>query len=290
MAIKPMTSKDLHIACKRADGISYLMNRFSIETEEELFAVIRRVVAAHSDWFIKKLQKCRAKAKDNFSVETDSQICDVDWEVVAEDDGEISEPDPEHDELEEAKDVKRKEVQMKLNDLLKEEEELSTSLRFLEGVHKEMVAKRRSIVSDLEAEKAVLIRLQSELSEHENAVMALYTEYKACAEKMQDINGDMRAHTELLKELRDEIAELQKITVFVYDTGIIEVENAEVPLIPEERIREEVDRIISLPEAEEVTIRNVKIVARLKAMLAELQSDNVEIIFDSEKVQALYSA
>lgn len=125
--------------------------------------------------------------------------------------------------------------------------------------------------------------------EHEKKVKDLYQEYEACYTKMAQLNDDMSAHKNLLLELREQIAELKKIVILVYDTGVIEIENAEIPPVSDETVKCEFDRLISLTEAENVTIKNVKSVAKLRAMMRELPSDT-EIIFDSPEMQALYEA
>ena len=54
---KGMTSKDLYIALKRPNPIEYLMEKFSIETEEELFRIISHVTPMHYESFIKDMRK-----------------------------------------------------------------------------------------------------------------------------------------------------------------------------------------------------------------------------------------
>ena len=54
-ALKTLTSKDIHIAVKRNDGVQYLMTRFSFETEDDLFQAIRRVISKGSDKLINTL-------------------------------------------------------------------------------------------------------------------------------------------------------------------------------------------------------------------------------------------
>ena len=48
-----MTSKDLHIAVKRNDGVEYLLSRFEILDEETLFETVRKIVPAKAEEFIK---------------------------------------------------------------------------------------------------------------------------------------------------------------------------------------------------------------------------------------------
>lgn len=279
MSVKVMTSKDLHIAVKRPDGISYLMNRFQFADEEAMFIAIRRVSPEHGERFVKELLKTRRKQKSPTA--TESPKSEDAWVIPI--------IDKEPIQTEEIKDVKEEDKSVRLEDLQKEEQELSSTLCSLEGIHKELVSKRRDIVSSFVAEKGYLIKLQKELKKHEQIVKKLYGEYDDCLARMHELNEDMRVYESLLSELRMQIESLKKVIVLVYDTGLIEVENAEIPVVSDAAVKREFDRLISLPQAEEVTIKSVKAVAKLRAMLTHLPSD-VELIFDSAEAQALYEA
>ena len=87
------------------------------------------------------------------------------------------------------------------------------------------------------------------------------------------------------------IAELKKVTVFVYKSGSIEVENADIPNISEETMSLELTKLITLPDAEEFTIKELKIIAKVKLMvqsITEKINDTVELVFDSTEVQKFY--
>ena len=52
-----MTTKDLHIAIKRNDGMEYLLSKFAFSEETELFEAIRKIVPVKAEEFIKILKK-----------------------------------------------------------------------------------------------------------------------------------------------------------------------------------------------------------------------------------------
>ena len=56
-----MTTKDLHIAIKRNDGMEYLLSKFAFSEETELFETIRKIVPVKAEEFIKILKKKQKK-------------------------------------------------------------------------------------------------------------------------------------------------------------------------------------------------------------------------------------
>ena len=178
---------------------------------------------------------------------------------------------------------------MRLDDFLAEEKELSEALIVLEGIRKELIAKRREIVSAFTVEKRQLEELQAEVERHRKKVLELHAQYEECAEQIKELSGDIRANSELLEEVRNNIAELRRVTVFVYSSGNIELEHAQMPQISDGKVTAEFERLISLTEAEELTVKGVRGIAKLRVMMRELPSD-AELVFDSPELQTLYSA
>jgi len=300
MHTKSMTSKDLHLALKRDDPISYLMTRFDISTEEALFDAISNVTQEHFGWFIKELKKRRNKQKKaNTKKPANSLIKEGELDITPAE--EITLPEevtaiqevPQVEELtlsddEETAETKEEVTSMSLDELLAYEQELSASLIMYESLHKERTKQRREYFEEMLSEKKVVQKLLEQAQIHHQVVLNLHAKCEKCLQEMQVLDTDIQVHREVLEELRNNIAELKKVVVFVYKDGTIEVEHAQMPAVSADRVKEEFDSLLSLPEAEEVTLKNVKCIARLRAMVGELPSD-VEIIFDSEKLQALYS-
>lgn len=124
----------------------------------------------------------------------------------------------------------------------------------------------------------------------EKNVTNLYDQYLKCADEMDALNKERRACKELLEDTRRQIVDLKKITILVYQNGRIEVENAEIPCISDEEIISELGKLICMPEAGEITINELKIVARLQKMVRFYEdNDNAfELVFDSDKVQSFW--
>ena len=304
--VKIMTSKDVHIALKKqGSGIQWLMKRFGFESEDTLFQTIHKVTPSNADSFIKQLKK-REHKKVTQSLERESDeekevMLFVEPETTLTQGEEVVEGEnldsleailPEGSEVGvsklEANDEPSGET---LLELQKKADELSASLCELEGGHKELVATRREIVLNFQKAKAELEKLRKELKAQEENVTTWYAEYEKCATKMSSVNEEIWVVSECLTEVREKIAVLSKVTVFAYSNGSIEVENAEIPLASKVKVEDEFNRLISLPDAQDLTVKAVKLVASVHMMITSYHSDTeVEVIFEDSKLQNFFNA
>ena len=269
-----MKSKDIYIALKRDECINYLMEQFGFSQKEELFEAIRKVTPSEAEDLIRKLEKKQKRSGRRDKTNASTEL--TDGEVI------LTEEEP----VQNLEDV----VNMDLEQLKTQEQELSAEVCRLEGKHKELVSKRRDLVGALERAQRALKELRRILHEQESNVTNLYDQYNECADEMDAINQERRACKELLVDTRRQIVDLQKITILVYQNGHIEVENAEIPTISDEEIISELGKLICMPEAGEITINEIKTIAKLQKMV-KLYEDNgnaFELVFDSSKVQSFW--
>ena len=291
-----MKSKDVFIALKRDDGINYLMERFEFSQKEELFEAIRKVAPSGAEDLIRKLEKKQKRSgrrdKAIASAEpTDEDVAQTEEQPVQNSEVAVDMDDTQEDIDEE---FEQEEQDMSkildLEQLKAQEQELSAEVCRLEGKHKELFSKRRDLVGALERAQKALKELRRILHEQESNVTNLYDQYNECAAEMDAINQERRAYKELLEDTRKQIVDLQKITVLVYQNGRIEVENAEIPSISDEEIISELGKLICMPEAGEITINELKTIAKLQKMV-KFYEDNgnaFELVFDSSKVQSFW--
>lgn len=290
-----MKSKDIHIAIKREDGISYLMERFDFSQKEKLFEAIRKVTPSSAEELIRKLEK---KQKRNGRQDKAIASSELTEEEVTK-----SEEHPVQNlkDVVDMSDTKEKTGEefgqeqsmskiLDIEQLKAQEQELSAEVCRLEGKHKELVSKRRDFVKALKRAERALCELRRILHEQERNVTNLYDQYNECDDEMEAINQERRAYKELLEDTRKQIADFQKITILIYQDGHIEVENAEIPTISDEEIISELGNLICMPETGEITINELKNIAKLKKMV-KFYEDNgnaFELVFDSDKVQSFW--
>lgn len=291
-----MKSKDIHIALKRDDGINYLMERFEFSQKDELFEAIRKVAPSGAEELIRKLEKKQKRSgrrdKANVSTEpTDEKVAQPEEQPVQNLEDVVEMDDMQEETYEEfEKEQQNMSQNLDLEQLKAQEQELSAEVCRLEGKHKELVSKRRDLVGALERAQKALKELRRILCEQESNVTNLYDQYIECADEMETINQERRACNELLEDTRKQIADLQKITILVYQDSRIEVENAEIHTISDEEIISELGKLICMPEAGEITINELKTIAKLQKMV-KFYEDNgnaFELVFDSSKVQSFW--
>lgn len=281
-----LTSRDVHIAMKKEDGIQYLMDRFGFETSDILFQTIRKVTPSNADAFIKSLKK---KQKKSTRFEGNSEELKIDSkEGRTESFGELFTNQPFTDNVT---------VVVKDNDSLDsglesfylQEDELSNMLRDLEVKHKEQVSKRRDIVSQLSTEKGVLERVREVVKKHEEKITELCKEYEDCKVVMEEFNTEIRECREYLNEVRKNIALLKRPTIFMYNTGLIEVENTQSQPISEDSLNEEFVKLISCSKAECFTIKQLKSIAKLGIMMGMYDNpEEIELVFEDSSIHQFY--
>jgi len=288
-------SKDIYYVLKReVDGISELMEQFGFSTEKELFEVIKKVAPSKSKDFIKDLKRQRKNfnkrakeanegnqvveentAQKEFTTEIPEEIFEVETETL------------------ETKSEEKIEITVEnLEDLKKQEQELSALVCELEKKHKGYVAIRKDCLSRLELANRALTELRRILKLQEENVLEIYTKYGECASAMQEINQEKNAQTKKLEEIRARIFELEKITIFVFSDGTIDVENADIPYVLEEQVINKFNELILRPETMEVSItaKQIQTIAKLLLMTESYRKEHCtfEVEFDSKELQKFY--
>lgn len=289
-----MTAKDIHIAIKTGKGTQYMMERYGFSDEDALYRGIRSLTSSGAKSIINSLEKNKKKIdkKKHSCTVVENQDIQV-YSVCTNNEQSVDEGDSEESlrvQLSDEDEEKSAGTEVTLEQLEEDERELSYTLCKLEGEHKQIVAQRRECLQRLEKSKKALLELQRLLSEQEKNVTQTFEEYSRLATEMNVINEECNSYCELLDDVRQQIAELKKISILFYANGDIEVVNAEIPSISEVAIVQEFRKLISLPEAEEFTIKVLKAIAKLKVMVKAYEEDNCafELIFDSLEVQNFF--
>lgn len=275
-----MTNKDIHIAVKRNDGVQYLMKHFGFATEEALFEEIRRISPLGAEEFIRKLKNKQKGAAKRKMKSKEKNLAEKATEVA------------ETAETSETTENNSNATLAIINELEKQEAKLSLAVCDLEVLHGAQVATRRQLLEKLVGAKKELKKLQEVLASQQQNVTRIYEEYNRCAEEMADINTKRKALQEQLESVRTQITELKKVTLFIYQNGDIEVEEGMPVQILEEDITLEFNRLIRHSEAGNLTINEVKTVAKLHEMVRVYQAEDisVELFFDSSAVQNFWEA
>lgn len=309
-----MTTADLYIAVKKADPMSYLMSRFSFSDESELFSAIRKVAPSKGEGFIKTLKKKQKKLNqrtratfenseetvaqseenaDEAAINLSEPIAQNSKEIVDEEPEQEGEAIPTAEESHNEEKECNEEITVQiltLQQLLSQENELSSIICGIEGKHKELVSKRREVFSRLERFQKALRELKRLPHAQEENVTKAYEEFLAYADQMEALNGEKKSYMKQLDDVRRKIDDMRKVNVFVYENASFEVENIPIEPIADSEVTSKSMKLFALPEAEELTAKEIKNIAKLHLVVEMIEANGykAELVFDSERVQKFW--
>lgn len=308
-----INAKALHVLIKRGCTSSELMEKFGLSDEKQLFERIHQISPVGALDFISQIRKNnksarrRERKEANKLVEVQQDLPKVEnsteevtatvFEGTSSD--VIQEVQPVEDNssnkeiqpIEDNSSIQNTSISH-LEELQEKATLLSQDIISDEEAHKEMVARRREINLSFKKVKNALSELQRLLKLNEEKTSALIEEYNDLSTKMRTKSSDIKAKKAILADIREQIANLKKCVVYVFADGNIEVENASISDVDddEDEVAERLLTLVQYAEAEELTIKDLKTIAKLELMVAELIADgiNYELFFDSETVQKFY--
>lgn len=174
-----------------------------------------------------------------------------------------------------------------LDELYEQKEELSNQRVELEIRHKTKMEARRSIERDLVGEKKKLERLIEELSASKAIVLDLTQKYATLGIEMRTISEDIAVIQELQDEVEKQITSAEKFSICVYSDGSFDSDK-ELPDAEVSVEQELLAQLVSLEEAEELTIKAVKALAVMVRKISKVKqtTDNIEICYETESLQS----
>lgn len=277
------------------------MSRFGFSSESDLFDAMRKVAPSKSEDLIKKLQKkqkqlqkreAKSHATADEEVLPDELIVQNPEEIVEEENEQAENDDFSIEEV--AENTEQNEESTSniptLEQLLAQEMELSSIICGIEGEHKNLVAERRVLISKLENAQKALKELRRLLNMQEENITQVYGKFMECASKMEKLNEEKKSYTKQLDVIRKQIDNLRKVTIFVYENASFEVEKIPIEPITDSEVASQSMKLFALPEAEELTAKEIKNIAKLQvvAEMIEANGYKTELVFDSERVQKFW--
>ena len=297
--MKKMTSKDLHVALKNQATEEELMERYGVDSSEELYEVMSKVAPGNFEYFkkeIKKNQKNRLRKDEKKKMALDNQKEDeqielTNFETLTDqssevENGKVGKNMVDYTAVEKPT---NDEPKPSLNELLEAEKFLSDNCVSLEKEHNALINARREDVKTLALMKRTLEELKRLLQVNQSKLTTVLEDYNSKAEQMLRVSSEISACKEMLADTRAQIEEAKKLKVSVFSDGTIECENGELESPCEAEVSQLFSTLILLAAAEELTIKQVKTVAKLVSVVKKIDQ-KYELEFDSDLVQKLYEA
>lgn len=270
--MKTLTSGDIIRACKKENPIQYLLEKFQYTTQHQLFGDIREIFPVAAENFIRKLKKSTKKTKPDACI-NENEVENEKTEMVSE---EVFLADsPENGTLAE---LKSKEVA------------LSNQVIQLENKHKELTNTKADITKRLENSKRALTELKRILNIQRESVQKLSEEFERCEIEMHQITQTKSLISSELAEVREKITLNELITILVYRDATFYIENAQLPEIEEADYQNSFSKIIELPEAGELTVNEIRTLAKIQEIVKAYNNRRVEIVFDNPIAQVIWTS
>lgn len=283
--MKTMTQKDLHIAIKNGATEEELIARYGVINVEELYKMIGRICVnqRNLDAFKKAIRQNEKKARKCSGNDGEAGPKETMYGETDVDSSKVSEEVPQENILETTEDIPT------LAELLEAEEFFSKNCIALEQEHQNLITARRKDIEELAAVKKTLEELKRLLVVNKEKMTSILEDYNSKLAQMAKYSTEIAACKEMLNDTRMQIEEMQKVKILVYSEGAIECENGDLEEPDANEVATMVSSLILLAEAEELTIKQIKTVAKLVLMVKKLDK-KFELEFDSDLVQKLYEA
>ena len=153
----------------------------------------------------------------------------------------------------------------------------------------ELFSQRRILYNSLKNKKEKLLQLQTLIDQHKTEVEEVVAKFADLSNQLSFLKAEISDQRRILEDIQSDIKSLEKVVIYVYNNGEIELENSEVEipdtwtsLFPE---------LIELDTVEALTVKQIKQLAKLIAFTRLLNdlSKKFEISFDNEEVSKAYS-
>lgn len=281
-----LTPKLFHIRIKQGMTPTQVMDEFGINSEEELKDRLQRLAPMGAkDMYrqLKRNEKIKRTTRDSIT------------DTVIESEMKQNEEENKVQEMqvlyqEEQVQTLRNEVSSNelLIEALKKEEQQSRELQDLETEHKEHMQRRLDLIHALQTKKKEIDSLLKTLEGKREEISNLKFEYDDLALKMQNLDEKIRIVRTRLDDLREEIHSLRVVSIFIYEDGSIESESELA--FSEEEETQFFTELVNLPEMEDMTIKQIKTLARLKAILKTLERGEKEysLVFEEQKLEKYF--
>lgn len=177
-----------------------------------------------------------------------------------------------------------------LEALILKREDIQSSLNELELNHKALVSERSIIRNKIAEYRQTLIEIEAHVVACQTALANLVPELEEKYSLMLELDKSISEKREELSEINTKIENAQSITIYVYSSGDIEIDSAYSIEIPEAD-NDTVRKIISDEQAENLTLKQIKAVAKLITLVQNLEQQNLnyELVFDETAMEELFN-
>ena len=261
---------------KRGFCTKDFINHLNI-SEEEFFHCLKKTFSAKSYNLICKRIKNNEKKAGKLS---NKQINETSKTVI---------PDTVH-----TVDVEVENCILPLDVLKNQECKLVNEICSMETEHSKLISKRATLKKEFQQQQNQLNDLIKKAESIRKNFETTFSEWEKLGSDMKSLTNLINDKNSSLESIRNEIISLQKISIFVYSNGEIEIENAgEFEFKQETSIYEELfAQLVQNNLLESLTIKTIRQLAKLILIVRKLEDDHFcyELTFEDNTVQEVFSS
>ena len=282
-----LTPKLVYIRIKQGTTLTQVMREFGINSEEELKDILQRLAPMGAKDMYRKLKR-NEKIKRTTRDPITETVIGSEMEQN-EEKSKVQEMQNQEEQVQipQTEQTEKSSNEL-LNEALKKEEQQSFELQKLENEHKTCMRIRLELMHALQTEKEEIESLRKTLEGKIEKISNLKSEYDDLALKMFNLDEKIRIARTQLYDLREKIQSLRVVSILIYEDGSIKSESELA--FSEEEETQFFTRLVNLPEMEDMTIKQIKTLARLKAILKTLERGGKEysLLFDEQKLEKYF--
>lgn len=281
-----ISAKDIHIWIKRGMTVEQAMEQLGLNSEEELKVMLQRLAPMGAKDMYRQLKR-NEKIKKTTSGSITDNVIESETEEHKEENKVQEMQVLNQEEQVQILQTEKSSTEL-LNEALQKEEQQSLELQKLENEHKACMQSRLGLLKQLQTKKKEIDSLLKTLKGKREEISNLKFEYDDLALKMQNLDEKIRIVRTRLDDLREEIHSLRVVSIFIYEDGSIESESELA--FSEEEETQFFTELVNLPEMEDMTIKQIKTLARLKAILKTLERGEKEysLVFEEQKLEKYF--
>ena len=176
----------------------------------------------------------------------------------------------------------------RLQNLKDEEKILRDGIISKENEHKNLIAKRKQLFKKLETQRSMMLQLRKTIEQRKKEVEEISAELISLSDEIVSVNSFLSTRRTDLLNIQNQIKELEKISVFIYENGEIDTDNFLID-IPE-TWNDVFENILRNEVVENLSIKQIKQIAKLIVLTSILHANSLEyeLTFESEKSQKAF--
>ena len=261
---KNLTTKAVHIAIKKNEGLEAFKRQYGYESDEEVYRSLRRIASAGADDLFRKLKKSGPGQKKQKDTTCSSTL--------------QKEEENEEDLFEKLK---------------QREQEIEAQTPPLEKKLKGLECRIKISESELKEREGRYEELKKKILKEEDEMNILSVRLLEIEKSKANVEEKLAKLKMALAEVRKELMKHEILQIWVFESGEIELENnKELIDVPAERSQDVFDRLILKDEVSNLTIRELKNLSKITVIVEKVKENGrkTQVIFENERAQEVWDS